>query len=178
VAINSYMKYYDIDARFSNVVVTCGDTGAKPVNIFRDSWSFYEMSGDRQNRANLPSTKSVSDFGGALRVDISGSPGAFTAKQVLKDGCLKGTKIEFTLAHSNLGNFSGCSFGIRLPCASDNQIVWFCNNDKTRSSEPVNKPYSFTWVADRDWPAGSELIWHGAVWPGQATYWFIGAETK
>ncbi len=108
-----------------------------------------------------------SAFGGSYFMTISGAPDAASFTQELGTDVHVGDVVTFRFAHTDLGNFSGqrVYFG-------DRQIHY---NADTRSSEPTGTAYEVQWIADDEYPAATVVTWYASIWPGTATYWFLGA---
>lgn len=107
------------------------------------------------------------EFGGSFKVHLLGNPSGFTGAQPLAAEIRKGDTIVLRLAHSYQGNFAGMSL-----CVGTRKVY---ENTWNRGEEPLNRPYTVTRVARRHYAAGTTVIWDTRLWPGEATFWFLGA---
>lgn len=143
--------------------------------IDNNTWTYFLSAGEIANSATQGSHAIVTDFGGSLKVSISGAPGALDGYQAILAPIHAGDTVTLTLAHSDLGNFSGISFYLGDDVDTDNLANAFHNNGLTRDNEPVNQAYDVTWLADKDYAAGTDIYFHAVAWPGSADYWLIDA---
>lgn len=133
------------------------------IDIELRKWNIENPEDVRSSPATINQS---SDFGGSIKVTVSGAPSSCSFSQRIKTEISKGDKVVFTLAHSYLGNFSHWEIHI-----GDKEI--YNNAYSLRKSEPVDSTYEVNWIADRDYSRGTEIRFGIAVWPGTATYWII-----
>lgn len=155
-----------------------------------DGWSRNLMENLGTNIITADST-----YGSSAKLYVSGAPAAGDIEQRITQPILKGTKIVIRVYQTNTANFghwmaylyNGTFAGIN----PDSKHT--CNQHAANVAGAIYTPLDGTvtaiveyttnrtegyktvyWTADRDYPAGTWFILAGSVWPGTATYWFLG----
>jgi len=157
------------------VVLVTSASFASPITLIdNNAWTYYLNAGEVQNNATPGSHSLVSDFGGSLKVAVSGAPGSLAAYQPILAPIHTGDVVTLTLAHSDLGNFAGMLFAMGTEAAGSESNLFY-DGSLGRDTEPVNQLYSVTWTADTDYSTGTNIYWNSCAWPGTATFWIQDA---
>jgi serine/threonine-protein kinase len=139
-------------------------------------WKFMPLFDFTRGRKIAWQSETSADFGGSQKVTI-GNSSAFVARQSTKIKISKGDTVAFVLAHSELEPESYCRLMIGTDAAGMGGTQCY-SNILTGPKEPRGLLYTATWEADRDYPPGTFVAWHGvARWVkrGPATFWFVSA---
>ena len=110
----------------------------------------------------------VSGYSGSAKVDISGAPSDVSLVQNTIRPIVKGEKIRVVVAHTATQNFANWSLYVGGLTASGEKLH---NRPGGQGSQGAGTD-DLIWIADADYPAGTEIRLHTAVWPGTASFWW------
>jgi len=127
-----------------------------------------------------------STYGNSAKLYVSGAPAAGDIEQQITQPILKGTKLAIRVYQTDTrdfgawqvmlynGTFAGIDPDSPHRYTGGDGVMTYIDIHTYNRTEGYKIVY---WNADRDYPAGTWFILHGSVWPGTATYWFLGVYT-
>lgn len=146
---------------------------AAPITLIdNNAWTYF-LPSNEQSGASQGSHEIVADYGGSLKISLSGNPGVLYGVQATLAPIHAGDVVTLSLAHSDIDGISHIIFSF-VDYTDPDQSIFYATPEGG-SGEPINQAYDATWIADADYSAGTNVYFRTAVWPGSATYWLIDA---